>query len=70
MAYPERPTGRKPKASERKTGGKHKVWLSDGSVIVGGRDISPRLTFPWYMAPMYKDARLKAAALRRGTVGA
>lgn len=65
MAYPERPAGRKAQGSERKTGGKRKVWLSDRSVVVGGRDISPRLTFPWYMSPMYKEARLKAAALRR-----
>lgn len=47
-----------PKGSES-GGGRRKTWVSDGSVIQNGRDLSPRMNTPWWKAPIYKNARLK-----------
>lgn len=57
--YPERPAPKgRPKSSNREKG-KKKAWLSDLSIFEGGLDKSPRLQFPWWKAPIYKEARIK-----------
>lgn len=66
--YPEKPLGgRRPakpgeqrkKPSSEKRSGKSKAWMSLRSKVEGGFDVSPRLNFPWWKAPIYKDARLR-----------
>jgi hypothetical protein len=66
--YPERPIGGKrpsqPGVQRKKPAREHiharrKSWMSLGDVIVGNMDMSPRRNFPWWKAPMYKDARAK-----------
>ena len=63
--YPSRPPKERPKKpgkgirkpSRTSGGGRRKTWLSLGDKIEGGRDISTRLNFPWWKAPMYREAR-------------
>ena len=67
-SYPERPiSGKRParpgesqkKSSSTHGGGKRKKWMSLRTSFEGGRDTSPRMQFPWWQAPIYKEARLK-----------
>lgn len=57
-SYPEYPVKNSKNRSEN-GGGKRKTWLSDRSHFPHDRDQSPRLQFPWWRSPMYKEARLK-----------
>ena len=56
--YPFRPKRKGRPLSSHSGGRKSKTWSSDVSKVEGGRDISPRLNFPWWKAPMYVAARL------------
>ncbi len=58
-SYPMRPERRGRPKSSHSGGRKSKTWSSDGSKFEGGRDISPRLNFPWWKAPMYAEARAR-----------
>lgn len=65
--YPSRPPverPKKPKKGIRKPsrtsgGGRRKTWLSLRDEVSNHQDVSPRLNFPWFKAPMYVAERLK-----------
>ncbi len=57
--YPSRPQRKGRPRSSHSGGRKSKTWGSDGSKFEGGRDISPRLNFPWWKSPMYAEARAR-----------
>lgn len=67
--YPERPPFPRPKKpgkgvrkpSRTSGGGKRKTWMSLRDTVSANTDVSTRLNFPWWKAPMYKDARLRKA---------
>lgn len=57
--YPHRPMKRGRPKSSHSGGDKKKTWLSARTTVVNGFDVSPRLGFSWWQAPMYTEARLK-----------
>lgn len=79
MAYPFRSPKvrpKKPYKAGRKGGnkkpssehihGRRKTWLSLVEKTDGQRDLGSRLSFPWWKAPIMREARLSKAATLRG----
>lgn len=65
--YPNRPPKERPKKpgkgirkpSRTSGGGRRKTWSSLGNKVENNQDVSPRVNFPWWKAPIYKEARAR-----------
>lgn len=71
--YPSRPPKERPKKpgkgvrtpSRTSGGGRRKTWVSDGSIISGGADMSPRMQAPWYRSAYMQLAKRVRQGLGR-----